>query len=476
MTSLFVLAGLVWIPILLFQISRRGFLVLLIWLAMAPVVVDLMGSGSRIFQGSNVGYAGRASGGVNLETASQDLTLKEILRQPTRFIIAAFLLVFVGHSVIKRTRSFSVDRTEVWMIIFCIIFLGNIFFLSNRFFYSIRFAVDSFIIPFLAYSLTKRLVLDEDRFRQLTKILGYLGVCLISLGLLERVLHEGLTYRLYGPFRSGTAYYYVMVVVFISTLLDQVCSKYPRKEKQSIPGRIRLFVTCLVPIIVLLTWSRGNWAGFMAASWVFAFMGWRVIGQTRRIGAIGIGLSVIAVLIVVILIVAPESAFERRLTNQDTLAWRVDRWAIALEAAFQRPFLGIGINNLRDIFGLELGNFYSAHSQFLTFFAELGFLGLGLYLAVMLSIIRTGINLYQKGRYPADQWRGIAVVSLIAGQIVPGLFADTIQAAGLWLFYQYVFLGGVAGLYTHRKAVGEFNSGSAMSGFGAETRLLCEVK
>jgi hypothetical protein len=44
-------------------------------------------------------------------------------------------------------------------------------------------------------------------------------------------------------------------------------------------------------------------------------------------------------------------------------------------------------------------------------------------------------------------------MAVVIGNLMPSLFANTIEAANLSFVYQYVFVGAIAGLYNDRKSL-----------------------
>jgi O-antigen ligase len=451
--ALLLLSIVVWVPLVILGISRRGFLILLIWLAIAPIAssvadrrIPVITSGGRA--PATYESAARAWSGIH-----QDVRLDELIREPTRIVLLLFIFTFLLNALLKRRSLLSFDRTEIWMGIFCLILLANIFLQSGRRPYSLRLATDSFILPFAAYYFARRFVTNEHRFAQLTRVLGYVGVYLILIGLIERLTISGLFYRLQGPFRSGTEYYSVLMIMFFAVLVSLVSNwKLPAKRQELTAG-VKWFVLCLSPVIVLLTWSRGNWLGFLMAVWVFAFLGFRLISRSQRIGWLGAGMAVFPLALLALSFSVPEEVIEGRVLTTSTLEWRFERWLIALELGLQHPVFGIGFKNLQDVFTNELGAGYGAHNFFLSSFAEIGAVGLLAFLAVMISLSLRGFRLYRKGRSLQERWLGIAIIAVIVGNLMPALFANTIESTNLMLIYEYVFLGAIAGLYPQKKSI-----------------------
>jgi O-antigen ligase len=462
---LIIVCILIWLPILYYQVARRGMLVLVIWIIIAPIMTNLASGRTNPFFMPPEDYQARLElkekSRTSLSAMTQDVSTGEIFSAPTRFVFIGFFAIFFLNALLRRERLFSLDSTETWMAFFTLIFIANILLLSERRASSLRIALDTLIVPFLAYHVARKLVTSENRFQQLVRGLGYLAFYLIILGLIERLSYPMLFYRLQGPFKAGTIYYYVLVVPFFAVLLEIVCSRYIAQERQALPNSIRLFVVCLAPVIILFTWSRGIWVGWLVGVSVFLLLGRRLFKRSRTLGASGITLLLIAAIAICIQLFTPDTSIETRIADEQSVTWRFERWKIAIREGSQHPIFGIGVNNLPALFEREVGRYSilgshaSTHNYFLTCFAELGVVGLVTYLAIIGSFIRRGLGLYRLGLYTYDQWRGIAIIAVIVASLVPAFFADTIPRTGLMLIYLYVFLGGMTGLYSHReRAVG----------------------
>ena len=454
LTGLLIICAVIWIPLLLFQISRRGFLVLVIWLLVAPIATNaITGSANPFFEPYTESSAERqihSSGWW--EGTSQGVTMRELL-EPTRVLFAVFLAVFLLKALVKRKNPLDLDRTERWMVAFSAILIVNILLQSQRLLYSLRVATDAFIIPFAAYYIARRLVGDEKKLSHLIWAFGYLALYLIIIGFIERVSYPGLLYRLKGPFDSGTSYYYVLAVGFFSMLLTAVGDQSLRSRKGMVSEVVCWSVLMLAPVIVFLTWSRGSWVGLLLGAWVFSLLAYRLLRPTNRLGAAGVALMVVPLIGFIVYgfgSFIPDRVIGERILTGTTIEWRIERWRIATAEGAQHPFIGIGYNNLREVYASELGNVYSAHNSFLSAFAELGVIGLIAFLGIFVSILRLGFSLYQRRRSTADGYRGATIIAVVGAYLVPALFANTLEAAGVVLVYLYAFVGGIAGVYRGR--------------------------
>jgi probable O-glycosylation ligase (exosortase A-associated) len=154
-----------------------------------------------------------------------------------------------------------------------------------------------------------------------------------------------------------------------------------------IRGRWRWFVLASAPVImhaVLMTYSRGAMLSLVVTSPLLAFRCQRRM-QVAALAAVLVfgALPVLA---------GPEIR-ERFLTLKDneldeSANARRKSWNAAWNMALDNPILGVGIRNA-NLFSYEYGadmEGRTIHSQYLQIAADNGFVGLGLYLAVLGSV------------------------------------------------------------------------------------------
>jgi O-antigen ligase len=441
---LLVLGLLIWFPIILHQISHRGFFILLAWLLVAPVVTNVLaGDTNPFFRAPEVDNQISAKepsrGAQGYAKAATSIRLKEVL-EPTRILLSVLFAVFVLNALLRKNRLAPLDSTEIWMGIFSLILVVNVLLLSRRVAFGLKTAVDAFMIPFLAYYVTRRFVTTEERFHQLIQVLGYVGIYTVIFCVIERLLHTEMVYRLRGPFAGAAHLYLVLTVIFYAMLSGNRTS----------PHGFYRYLLYLIPVITLLTWSRGYWLGFLAGIGTFLFLGRRYISNSRKIGAIGVTLMLASMLVVSAL--AVKEMVEERVTNTRTVQWRLMKWETTIQETVKKPLFGIGLNNLRDVFGATHGGYTTAHNSFLSLSAELGIVGLLAYMAIVISMIRLGLRLYWSGARTSDRWRGIAAISAIVAYQTAAATITLLYSVELSQVYVYVFVGAIAGLYAGQPA------------------------
>ena len=467
--ALFLLCVLVWLPILFHQITNRGFQVLILWLLIAPVAINVIQRPNRnpFFRVS------RSQEPLIVERAQKDTPLgirrggyfsntvnfswKDVI-DPTRLLLFTFFVLTLLES--RHSKSWvSLDKTEVWMGIFSLILMVNVFLFTRRYSYGIRVAVDAFMVPFLAYYTMRRFVVSEVQLRLFTKMLCFLGSYLIVLALAEKLARSGVSvnsfYRVKGPFDHRDLLYMVLVAVFM-VVLSEICTGQFRLHDNSMFLRyVRWFVTALSPIIIFFTWTRGNWLGLLSGIWVFFFLGRRLLPFSRKVIFISLILLMAPVALLGLQAALTDDILENRVAKTSTFFARLAAWEILVDETLKQPILGIGLNNSRDVLQrrrmtskyADVKSLTTPHNGFLAIFAELGFVGFIAYAAIVICMLRLGLRLYRSGTSVQARWGGIAIVALLVAYYVPTLTETVLQAPELSHVYVFACIGAIVGCY-----------------------------
>jgi O-antigen ligase len=452
--ELFILAALPWLLLVSYAFYHQRFAVLLIWLLIAPAITYLVDRTDPTVLAQTEGNQMNTGESIFYYEHPANITLQKLL-DPNRIVFGAFLLIFLMEGLVKKQRSISLDATEIWMGIFSVILLANVFLWSGRLAFGLRIAFDSYIVPFFSYCVARRLVTTEDRFRQLTRVIGYMAAYVILFCLFERVTTPGLFYRLRGPFADGgSTIYVVLTVAFFMALLESRYDGRLGMKRGILPPVIRSLVLYLAPVMVAFTQVRGNWVGFLLAVGIFLLLGRRLATFSRRTaGTVGLSLLLIPIIALSLLLVVPEEFFDERVGDSVNIFGRFATWIVTLGIVAKAPIFGVGLNNLRGLLADEIvsfrgfWNYSTPHNSFLSMIAELGIVGLVAYLAVVVAIIKMGLRLYRTGPRPQDRWRGVALPAVMVAYLVPSMFAHTMAYTGLIHIYVYILAGALAGIY-----------------------------
>jgi O-antigen ligase len=461
MVEIFViLCAVIWFPILFYLLSQRGLSVLLVWLCIAPMATNLLHNPTKnpFFTAAPVEVdldqpVGKEKTVDDYLYTAATYTLTDVL-DPTRILFVLFLVVFLLDFVLHRRQAVPFDRTEFWMGLFSLVFIINVLLMSDRLLRSLRIAADTSIIPFAAYYVTRRLVTNAERQRRFIRTMGVLSLALIVSGLIERMLHQGFTYRVRGPFDERNYYFVVIATIFFMVLTDWLSRKdLGKKWPAALPQGLRSILLFCSPVMVFLTLTRGNILGFLMAMGVFALLGRHLTMAKRKLGILALVLLLSPVFVFSTVLLTPRELIEERL-GQDTVSARLRAFEVAVFEGLKHPFIGIGHNNLLFVYGTirkSERSLPSAHNVYLTLFAELGLFGLVAYMGLTVSILRQGWQLYRAGPQAVDRWWGIGIIAILAAYLIPPLANNLQLRPSLCHVYVFASLGAIVGLYSpHR--------------------------
>jgi O-antigen ligase len=324
-----------------------------------------------------------------------------------------------------------------------------------RFAFGVRTAIDAFVVPFLAYYIARRLVTSEERLHRLIQVVGYMTIYHLVIAIIERLSVSGPYYRLGATFRHHNPLSFVMAMAFLFMLADTLRGALPN-EKPTFPRSVRFFALCLAPPLVLLTWNRGNWVAFLMSSGVFVFLSSRLTSPARRYALIGVMLILLAVAAFGLQATPLQTIGERTVQRTGTVYSRIGAWMLVMQEISKAPLFGIGLNDLRFVLStthvmfMDRQSETSAHNSYLSLFAELGGIGLLMYLAIVIAMIQMGLRLYRSGPLARDRWYGVTIVGVMIAYLAPALFGNTFYLKTVSHIYIYAYIGAIAGLYRQR--------------------------
>lgn len=449
---------------------QLGLLLFLTWLFIGPLatnVITMFDPKVQVFEmQADQDVSKRMAARDGFFTGTSSATLTELL-EPTRAIAGLFVVVFLLNAVVRHNFG-SFDRTELLMAAFSLILVISVLFKSKIIGFSARIASDAFIVPFLFYFIARRLITNEDRFRKLIRAIGYMGMYVILISLIERAMQDWLFYHLRGPFAYSSTLYVVVSLVFFVVLSEHVQRSSAASRSQPLSSFARGFILSVAPFVVILGWSRGNWLGFIAGLCVFVFSGWRLLNRSVKFALIGTVLVLTATISLGIGILA--QALEPRIGHVETIYGRLATWMLVIDWGLNSPIFGIGLNNLREVLATNMvefegvPNFPRIHNSYLAILAEQGIVGLVVYLTMAVSMMRVGMFLYRSGSGPRDIWRGVAVLAIMAAYFVPAMFAATIHVhIPFTHIFVYAFCGAVAGRYGQVRAIYPLRASKAVA-------------
>jgi putative inorganic carbon (HCO3(-)) transporter len=172
-------------------------------------------------------------------------------------------------------------------------------------------------------------------------------------------------------------------------------------ERKKLLKFIYLTFCSILTLGIVSTSSRG---GFITLVFLMFYF---VLKSKRKL----LGVFSILLIFLLIFLFAPQEYWQRQMTitsyEQDESAMgRIDAWKAGIRMFADRPLLGVGLGAYETAFGVKYGgkegSWFSAHNAYVQTGAELGFLGILVYLGLMFYIYSQANRLaksIQEGNY-----------------------------------------------------------------------------
>ena len=200
----------------------------------------------------------------------------------------------------------------------------------------------------------------------------------------------------------------------------------------------------MMSFVLLLTQSRGSFAGIFVSVWLLIFSSF----SKKKFTAVIVTVIMFGVLFSLIFMAGSDKIPYTDLESRNKLVARVTFfWSSAWKIIKEHPVFGIGMNNARLVAGISYTHAHF-HNQFLHTAAEMGIPALIAYLALLLGTAWMCVRTWKKA---SEQWIRLSVLGLGAGQLAFLFFGflDTIPlGAKVGLFF-WISLGLIVSLYRH---------------------------
>lgn len=300
-------------------------------------------------------------------------------------------------------RLLSVAQSSRWLILFILIFLlsaATAIVVSPLTIKALGLFKAYFFEGLLFWLLFILLIDNKQKLFNTIKALGALVVVLSLFGIYQFFTLCRLPPSWWGPgleprrivslytYPNAVALLIAPVLAIFSTLII-----FKEKVKEFISGSFLIWVNILGIILLLLTFSRGAWIGYVAA---ILFLS--LFSKYKKL------IIVLLVVGVAGILLAPTSR-DRLMpifTGTDPASFeRVKLYTGTWEIIKSEPVFGAGLYGFRWAYDDvrkdntdEVLNY--PHNIFLNFWVELGLLGLLALLAILLTTIKSGIVLYKE--------------------------------------------------------------------------------
>ncbi len=356
-------------------------------------------------------------------------------------VCIALLILLFGDNV-----HLPLQRTEVYMLIFTLFCTASWYLsgadweadLSSQGYRYLTTLFNFIFIPYVVYLSLKSLPYSKETSQMFVRALFLLGIYLVLVGFFEHYRISALVWPSYildpsvgiqfgrarGPFASSSAYGGALIVIFLVAMLLITRAEGTRRRWLSLFLALNLAV-------IYFTYQRSVWLTLALSLAILYFASTRMKKPAKWI----------AVLVACVFVLGVGSKFSLSQgtlfsRRQQTIDYRLTNYITTIEMFKQNPILGIGYGRFHsdwskyfrtpqnsEIEALTDGN----HNTFLGVAAELGAVGLVLYLLILYRMLKSGWKVYRETRRLGWMWeQDLAVLSLAItlGFILQAQFSD----------------------------------------------------
>lgn len=225
------------------------------------------------------------------------------------------------------------------------------------------------------------------------------------------------------------------------------------RRKWLAPGTIALLAACLLVIR-----SRAGWMGAAGAVAIYIAIRHRQFPpRIRRTIAVAAALALIGV--VLLAVVASQIDVDDRyesvgggvlysLNPQQlarTVELRLPFWSAAMHAIADHPVLGIGLGRFWSSSYIwdEIGRYRHAHNVILNLTAELGLIGLAVFLGILTTWFRSCKTLYRSAADQHERTRLTGLLAGVGGFLITGITDDPLAHSEGQIFFWIVLALGM---------------------------------
>ncbi len=286
----------------------------------------------------------------------------------------------------------------------------------------------------ICYFAGTHLFRDDRDFVRLAKALVVIGAVVCALGAIQYFIPNSSTFDFFlgeGNRVGSTLGNPIYLSGFIVALFPLLLSYFFFESNRSV--RLLLFMFCCGLLLLLVaTQSRGSTIAIAVSMFFFLSLSQK-IKRTHRLG-IMLFLAGVAVLL---FLPQVSHRFESLLDQGSTFARRVVFWKAGIGAMASSPLMGHGAGSyeetMREFRDADYWMLKSedivphAHNEFLEIGVELGFVGLALFLTVVVVVMVNGMTVWKKAE--SDGRRTMLLVGLLSA--VVGVLVDNLANVSL---------------------------------------------
>lgn len=243
------------------------------------------------------------------------------------------------------------------------------------------------------------------------------------------------------------------------TLMFSVAFAVSLVMAKNLPSHVRVSAASVLLLLIwaiLVTKSRGALIGVSAVFGLFVLRQYKINLKTLIVMG-----SVVALLLVLSGVGGREYSPGENGGLDESSAGRIYAWRAGIGMALSRPVFGVGfglfVDNYWQHTPVWLGRNFTAHSMWFLVLGEAGFIGLGLYMAMIVYTFRsaysTMLHYERDGRDPALIAMSRALFAGFAGTCAAGTFLSN---SWTWpVFFQIAVIASLAQHAERSRARGE---------------------
>ncbi|HSO76077.1 MAG TPA: O-antigen ligase family protein [Blastocatellia bacterium] len=404
------------------------------------------------------------------------------------FALVALLLLIEWRRQTARRRDGSqvpgvlvATRFEVAWGVLALMALTSALVEANNYTYATKIAVDAFCLPLLAFHVARHHFDASKRAGSLALSSIWLAWFLFSTGAVEFVtgvnlfpykgselLREGER-RVNGPFASDSSYAIIslLFVLFVLALPRLFRLRFDTGGHLVYAGALAAgVIATLLPLFrsvalaLLVCWAmveiglakhtaseerERDKEGKDVSSNLLPFLNAASLAKTRLLVFV-----VVALGMVVAEGMSGTSRVGSRLADPRNVYGRLATWQAATEVALDRPFFGVGLTNYGDYYNqkyhwsrqseesfLETRAAASPHSNPLWIMAEIGMVGLVIYLAANVCLLLMGYRALKSAADQRQRAAAICYLALLLAYWIPGfgLTSGAYSDLNLYFFF-----------------------------------------
>jgi len=359
--------------------------------------------------------------------------------------------------------------------------------LSGNTGYAFRTAVDAFGLPLVAFYGARTYLQSPEHRRYLVLAAMMLGLILLATGAFElatginllpyqgsEIMREGEP-RVNGPFITDTSFAIISLVValFLRSAPRIFALRFDRSAGVLYRlGMAAAILACLLPLFRsvgvalaicwavegILTVNPAEPAGteVVRPRWPPGSGGGQSPGEQRanrrsgRIRTLAIVAIASILLVAGVILLAPRNIRERLVSPRNAYG-RLLSWRLAANMIYQHPVLGVGLANYVDYFNLQYSGRRSElemeldthivrqpHSNLIWIAAELGIVGLALYVTANILLIIPACRALRRGQPSRARAAGACFLVLMAAYWIPGLELTSGMYSELNIYFFFI--------------------------------------